>query len=69
MGTNIVFFDVENYFAVEALSDNLHRAPWRAYACRVESNTQRIMDGPDHCRAKPTFFVGRLFCVEERPAK
>lgn len=56
--------DVEDYFHVEAFSDIVPRSAWETYVCRVEPNTQRILELLDRHNTKATFFV--LGWVAER---
>ena len=61
---NVFSVDVEDYFHVEAFSDVVDRSQWDGYACRVEANTQRVLDLLDDCRVQGTFFI--LGWVAER---
>jgi polysaccharide deacetylase family protein (PEP-CTERM system associated) len=61
---NVFSVDVEDYFHVEAFSDVVDRSRWDGYACRVEANTQRVLDLLDECQVKGTFFI--LGWVAER---
>jgi polysaccharide deacetylase family protein (PEP-CTERM system associated) len=61
---NVFSVDVEDYFHVEAFSDVVDRNTWESYACRVEANTQRVLDLLDECRVQGTFFI--LGWVAER---
>jgi polysaccharide deacetylase family protein (PEP-CTERM system associated) len=61
---NVFSVDVEDYFHVEAFSDVVDRAGWDGYACRVEANTQRVLDLLDECKVQGTFFI--LGWVAER---
>ena len=54
---NVFSVDVEDYFHVEAFSDVVDRAQWDGYACRVEANTQRVLDLLDDCQVQGTFFI------------
>jgi len=54
---NIMSIDVEDYFQVEAFSGSVARRDWQHYVCRVEQNTQRILDLLDEYGVKGTFFV------------
>ena len=49
--------DVEDYFQVEAFFNLIDRKDWGSYVCRVERNTDRILEMFDAARAKATFFV------------
>jgi polysaccharide deacetylase family protein (PEP-CTERM system associated) len=61
---NVFSVDVEDYFHVEAFSDVVDRTSWGGYACRVEANTQRLLDLLDECGVQGTFFI--LGWVAER---
>jgi polysaccharide deacetylase family protein (PEP-CTERM system associated) len=54
---NIMSVDVEDYFHVEAFSSVVDRADWDGYACRVEANTQRLLDLLEECNVEATFFI------------
>ena len=64
---SIISVDVEDYFHVEAFAGVIDRATWPDYACRVERNTERILDILDDCHATGTFFI--LGWVAERYPK
>ena len=49
--------DVEDYFQVEAFSNDVSRDDWPAYPARVVANTQRLLDLLDRYRVRGTFFV------------
>jgi polysaccharide deacetylase family protein (PEP-CTERM system associated) len=66
-GRSIISVDVEDYFHVEAFAGMIPRASWGDYECRVERNTDRILDLLDDCRATATFFI--LGWVAERYPK
>ena len=61
---NVVSVDVEDYFHVEAFADVVDRNQWGSYPCRVEANTQRLLDLFDATGVKATFFI--LGWVAER---
>ena len=61
---SIISVDVEDYFHVEAFAGMIPRASWGDYECRVERNTERILDLLDDCRITATFFI--LGWVAER---
>ena len=61
---NAITVDVEDYFHVSAFSSRISREDWDSYECRVEQNTQRLLDLFDGLGAKGTFFV--LGWVAER---
>ena len=54
---NILTVDVEDYFHVSAFAKNIRRADWEGMDCRVEHNTQRLLDLFDSRNVKATFFV------------
>lgn len=56
--------DVEDYFQVSAFSDSISRADWDDLPCRVERNTERLLDMFSGAGAKATFFT--LGWVAER---
>jgi polysaccharide deacetylase family protein (PEP-CTERM system associated) len=62
--TNIASADIEDYFQVEAFAPFIDRSTWPRYSCRVESNTQRLLDLFDECGVKGTYFI--LGWVAER---
>src|SRR5215213_5392972 len=64
---NVFSVDVEDYFHVEAFSDVVDRQHWESYQCRVEANTQRLLDLLDECGVQGTFFI--LGWVAERYPK
>jgi polysaccharide deacetylase family protein (PEP-CTERM system associated) len=64
---SIISVDVEDYFHVEAFAGVIPHATWRNYECRVERNTERILDLLDDCRVNATFFI--LGWVAERYPK
>jgi polysaccharide deacetylase family protein (PEP-CTERM system associated) len=49
--------DVEDYFQVEAFANRINRADWSRYDCRVERNTNRILELFAGGGAKATFFT------------
>jgi polysaccharide deacetylase family protein (PEP-CTERM system associated) len=61
---SIISVDVEDYFQVEAFAGVIDRSQWNDYACRVERNTERILDLLDDSQTKATFFI--LGWVAER---
>src|ERR1035438_488741 len=63
----IISIDVEDYFHVEAFAGIIPRTNWGDYECRVERNTERILDLLDDCRVTATFFI--LGWVAERYPK
>src|SRR3954471_21428744 len=63
-GGNVFSVEVEDYFHVEAFSDVVDRQRWESYQCRVEANTQRLLDLLDECGVQGTFFI--LGWVAER---
>jgi polysaccharide deacetylase family protein (PEP-CTERM system associated) len=62
--TSFASVDVEDYFQVEAFARSIDRSSWDSYSCRVESNTQRLLDLFDECGVTGTYFV--LGWVAER---
>ncbi len=56
--------DVEDYFQVSAFEKHIRRDQWNILPCRVESNTNRVMDLFDKHGVKATFFM--LGWVAER---
>ncbi len=54
---NAFTVDVEDFFQVEAFSNVIDRKKWGSYACRVELNTNLILDLLDENNIKGTFFV------------
>lgn len=61
---NILTIDVEDYFHVSAFANAIDRNAWGGLSCRVEQNTQRLLDLFDTKQVKATFFV--LGWVAER---
>lgn len=64
MPLNILTVDVEDYFHVSAFARHIDREQWGDFKCRVEQNTQRLLDLFDTKKVKGTFFV--LGWVAER---
>ncbi len=64
MKQSILTVDVEDYFHVEAFSNEIPTSDWGAFSCRVEHNTLRLLDLLDECQARATFFI--LGWVAER---
>ena len=56
--------DVEDYFQVSAFEGVIKREQWEQIPCRVEQNTQRILDLFNNAGIKATFFT--LGWVAER---
>lgn len=56
--------DVEDYFQVSAFEKHIRRDQWDVLPCRVEANTNRVMDLFDRHGIKATFFM--LGWVAER---
>ena len=54
---NVISVDVEDYFHAEALSHVAPRRQWDGYKCRVESNTQRLLELFAARNVTATFFV------------
>lgn len=61
---NAMTVDVEDYFQVSAFEPYIKRDDWDRLDCRVERNTQRILDLFDQHSVKATFFM--LGWVAER---
>ena len=61
---NILTIDVEDYFHVAALAKSISADDWNNIACRIEKNTNLLLDLFDEHDAKATFFV--LGWVAER---
>ena len=56
-GVNALTVDVEDYFQVEAFFPLVDRAQWDRYECRIERNTDRVLELFDRSGAKATFFT------------
>ena len=61
---NAMSVDVEDYFQVSAFEKNISRSDWDQLPCRVEGNTNRILDLFAAHDVKATFFM--LGWVAER---
>lgn len=61
---NAMTVDVEDYFQVEAFARVVPRAAWDEFACRVEANTDRILEQFARAGVHGTFFT--LGWVAER---
>lgn len=61
---NAMTVDVEDYFQVSAFEKHIDRADWDRLPCRVERNTQRVLDLFAEHEVKATFFT--LGWVAER---
>lgn len=61
---NALTVDVEDYFHVAALSETISPRDWDSMECRVEANTERLLELFDRHSAKATFFI--LGWVAER---
>jgi polysaccharide deacetylase family protein (PEP-CTERM system associated) len=64
MITNAMSVDVEDYFQVSAFEKNISPSDWDKLPCRVENNTQNILELFDQTNTKSTFFM--LGWVAER---
>lgn len=64
MTRNAMTVDVEDYFQVSAFERYIGRDEWDKLPCRVDTNTQRILDIFDSHGVKATFFM--LGWVAER---
>jgi len=62
--TNAMSVDVEDYFQVSAFEKIIPRESWNSISCRVETNTNRILDIFSEHNVKATFFT--LGWVAER---
>ena len=62
--SNAMTVDVEDYFQVSAFEKHISRDKWDVLPCRVEANTNRVMDLFDKHNVKATFFM--LGWVAER---
>ena len=54
---NALTVDVEDYFQVAAFEANIRRDDWDRMPCRVEANTNRVLDLFEAQGVKGTFFV------------
>ena len=54
---NALTVDVEDYFQVAAFEANIRRDDWDRMPCRVEANTNRVLDLFEARGVKGTFFV------------
>jgi len=54
---NAFTVDVEDYFQVEAFSQVIDVKKWDNYSCRVEANTDTILELLDNKNVKGTFFT------------
>lgn len=61
---NAMTVDVEDYFQVSAFEKHIRRDQWGVLPCRVDNNTNRVMDLFDAHGIKATFFM--LGWVAER---
>ncbi len=55
--------DVEDYFHVGAFEKDISRDDWDNMPCRVEKNTQQILDLFDRHNVKATFFILGWVCT------
>ncbi len=62
--TNALTVDVEDYFHVSALANEIHRDTWDSRESRVEGNVRKLLTLFDESGARGTFFV--LGWVAER---
>lgn len=62
--TNAMTVDVEDYFQVSAFENHISRSQWDELPCRVEYNTERILQIFESHNVRATFFV--LGWVAER---
>ncbi|MBF0422532.1 MAG: DUF3473 domain-containing protein [Magnetococcales bacterium] len=61
---NAFTVDVEDYFHVALFENHLPRRQWCTMECRVERNTERVLDLMRHADVRGTFFI--LGWVAER---
>lgn len=61
---NAMSVDVEDYFQVSAFERHVSRADWDRLPCRVERNTETVLELFDRCGVRATFFT--LGWVAER---
>lgn len=54
---NVFTIDVEDYYQVEAFTNIISPESWGNYECRVERNTDKILDLLNNTKVKSTFFV------------
>lgn len=54
---NAMTIDVEDYFHVSAFAAHIRPSEWDNYECRVEANTEKLLDVFDAGGIKATFFV------------
>jgi polysaccharide deacetylase family protein (PEP-CTERM system associated) len=54
---DVVSVDVEDYFHAEAMTPVVQPSQWDQYSCRVEGNTQRLLDLFASRQIQATFFV------------
>ncbi len=54
---NVFSVDVEDYFQVEAFKNNIDFSEWNDFECRVEKNTDLILQLLDEKNIKGTFFI------------
>ena len=62
--TNAMTVDVEDYFQVSAFAGQIDRGDWQGMTCRVEANTERVLQLFNDTGVSATFFV--LGWVAER---
>jgi polysaccharide deacetylase family protein (PEP-CTERM system associated) len=54
---NALTVDVEDYFQVSAFETRISRETWSGFECRVEANTEQLLDLFDRRGVRGTFFV------------
>jgi polysaccharide deacetylase family protein (PEP-CTERM system associated) len=54
---NAMTVDVEDYFQVSAFESHVNKSDWQSLPCRVEANTQRILELFDTFGVHGTFFT------------
>lgn len=57
VSANAMTVDVEDYFQVEAFFDYVDRDDWDSLECRIERNTDRILEMFDAAGVQGTFFM------------
>ncbi len=54
---NAMTIDVEDYFQVSALAEKIHPEDWDRIPCRVERNTEKLLEIFSEHNVKATFFI------------
>lgn len=55
--TNYLTIDVEDYFQVSAFEDMIDKNSWGTFECRVERNTDNLLESLEYHNIKGTFFI------------